>query len=241
MYKKKKTVIVFAGIALLFVMIISGIMFYYYWMEVQYRRYFDITLNELEQMTSKDQLEINIKKYEWIVKKKQFDDLSLTIYHDWPYTGGDYDAGLYYRDVGQLINDINDVFYGEIDYEKYEEYYGSTYKYIYYVNVDKQNLLQHSKELKKLNYKAISYVSSSNLLRADVYYVFKYKDKPLLEVAMWGMENDADRFNTDMDNWTIFINNVEVENRKVFYDIILPFMTEESAEYFVAVSEHCKK
>ena len=53
-----------------------------------------------------------------------------------------------------------------------------------------------------------------------MYYVLESKKNgKLLEVAMWG-ENDD----------TIFVNGTEVKENDIFYDVIIPFLPEEEAK-----------
>ena len=62
-------------------------------------------------------------------------------------------------------------------------------------------------------------------LNARIYYVFSTEQEgKILDVAMWGFNENAD------DYETIFVNGYNVRANNIFYDVIMPFLSEESVE-----------
>ena len=58
----------------------------------------------------------------------------------------------------------------------------------------------------------------SSYLDARLYYVFETKKKgKIFDVAIWGIGGG------------IFINGFEVKDADIFYDVVIPFLPEESA------------
>ena len=71
--------------------------------------------------------------------------------------------------------------------------------------------------LHKLTPAMLKPVQEGSYMNARLYYVFEYGDSnKLLEVVISQIHG------------TVFVNGIEVEDNPVFYDLIIPFLTEES-------------
>ena len=55
---------------------------------------------------------------------------------------------------------------------------------------------------------------------ARVYYIFKYKNRKIFDIAMWG------------EGRCIFVNGVAFKENTIFYDIIVPFLSDKEAGDF---------
>ena len=64
-------------------------------------------------------------------------------------------------------------------------------------------------------------VEHKTYLNARLYYVFETKEqRKVLEVCMWGADD------------SIFVNDIEVEENDIFYNIIWPFLPDEAVKEF---------
>ena len=67
-------------------------------------------------------------------------------------------------------------------------------------------------------FEVLYYMRNSILIDVRMYYVFECKENgKLFDVVIWGYEG-------------IIVNGFEVEDRRVFYEIIIPFLPEDAAE-----------
>ena len=89
--------------------------------------------------------------------------------------------------------------------------------------VDGNTLKEHINLLNQLsNMNLVPDWRKTSCLDARIYYVFETKEHgKILYVAMWGHGN----------NYTnILVNGIEVKEKNIFYDIIIPFLREDKAK-----------
>ena len=96
---------------------------------------------------------------------------------------------------------------------------------IKYDNVNKivisgSDLKEHIDLLKQINKDDLIPVKKISRLDARLYYVFETEEGKVLDVAMWGDDNN------------VFVNGLEVKWNDVFSDIIKPFLTQEAKDNF---------
>ena len=83
--------------------------------------------------------------------------------------------------------------------------------------IDEENLEISSDLLNKLSQATLTPVEQETYLDARLYYAFETSDDgKVFEVAMWGADG------------SIFVNGNEVENKKIFYDVLVPFLPEDT-------------
>lgn len=82
--------------------------------------------------------------------------------------------------------------------------------------IESQDLEEHMTLLKKMDSTILHPVKEKSYINARLYYVFEVgsSDK-ILEVAINQLHG------------SVFVNGVEVEDNQLFYDIIIPFLTED--------------
>ena len=81
-----------------------------------------------------------------------------------------------------------------------------------------ENLKEQIDLFKQINSDALIPVEHTSRMDARVYYVFKTKhNRKIFDVAMWG------------DDYSIYVNGLEVKSDDIFYDIIMPFLPEHMA------------
>ena len=86
--------------------------------------------------------------------------------------------------------------------------------------VDAQKLNAYAEVLRKLDASILKPVAEPSYVDARLYYVFEVGDSEVILDVVTGAER----------NDTIFVNGIEVETNPVFYELILPFLTEEDCE-----------
>lgn len=97
---------------------------------------------------------------------------------------------------------------------------------INYRNVNKvvvhgSSLVEHINLLKQLNKDVLKSVKNNSRIDARYYYVFETKKKgKIFDVAMWGGNDD----------YSIFVNGVEFQENDIFYNVIMPFLSEDGVE-----------
>jgi len=85
--------------------------------------------------------------------------------------------------------------------------------------IDGNRLKKHTDLFVQLNDAVLKPVIKKSYLNARIYYVFETeKEGNILDVAMWSMTEDS-----------IFVNGIEVKPNDIFYDAILPFLSEGAA------------
>ena len=90
------------------------------------------------------------------------------------------------------------------------------------VIVSVSNLEKHVDLLNQLINVDLIPAQRKTYLNARIYYVFETeKDGKIFDVAMWGWE---------IDNKTMFINELEVEADDIFYDVLRQFLPEDTVE-----------
>lgn len=73
--------------------------------------------------------------------------------------------------------------------------------------------------LKQINNNSLIPIEEKSRMNARVYYVFENNNgNKIFDVAMWGSNN------------SIYINGFEVKGSDIFYDIIMPFLSEDAVE-----------
>lgn len=85
------------------------------------------------------------------------------------------------------------------------------------ITVSSEELASHWALLKELTPSMLKPVQEESYMNARLYYVFETGDSnKILEVVISEIHG------------TVFINGIEVEDNPIFYDLIIPFLTEES-------------
>ena len=227
MRTQKKTCLLLAVILL--ISAISGVVLHFLIQEMYYNKYFKMTSEELEKMTKEEQLEVNLKKYEWIIKKRKMDDLKLTIYCS--------SYGLikeYYDDTESIVYWCE--FITNDSYNQDPEHLS-----MYILNVDEPKLKKHVKNLEQLTYKDIvpMDLAEDAIVDIDLYYVFEYDGKKLfdvgIDIGMWGYykryteSNYPDGPDKKAANF-ILIDGILVKEKKAFYNVIIPFLLTDYAD-----------
>ena len=84
------------------------------------------------------------------------------------------------------------------------------------ITIESEELAKHSTLLRKLDASIISAVNEESYIDARLYYAFETGNgNKFLEVIV----NEI--------NGPVFVNGYEVENNPIFYEIIVPFLSEE--------------
>ncbi|MCL2152521.1 MAG: hypothetical protein FWH57_06115 [Oscillospiraceae bacterium] len=90
---------------------------------------------------------------------------------------------------------------------------------VHKIVIDGNSLKEHIDLLKQINADALKPVKHKSHLDARLCYVFETdKDGMILDVVIGGDDN------------SIFVNGLEVKNNDVFYDVIRPFLAEDTAK-----------
>ena len=93
---------------------------------------------------------------------------------------------------------------------------------VIYIN----DLEEHTDLLKQINSDVLIPVEHESRIYAWIYYVFKTKNnRKIFDVAMWG------------DDFSIYVNGLEIQENNVFYNIVTPFLPEDIAEYLEVEQE----
>ena len=96
---------------------------------------------------------------------------------------------------------------------------------VVYVN----NLERHIDLLKQLSSDVLKPVEHKSRIDARIYYIIKTQNnRKIFDVAMWG------------DDYSIYVNGLEVKSANIFYDIIMPFLPNDIAEYLEFVKDDVK-
>ena len=96
----------------------------------------------------------------------------------------------------------------------------------YKVVVDGSSLEEHIDLLTQLGDTEPVPVENTSYINARMYYIFENKvQRKTFDVAMWG------------NDWNIYVNGVEVQSNKFFFDIVMPFLPEEAAKAWEPFSE----
>jgi len=83
--------------------------------------------------------------------------------------------------------------------------------------VDGSDVEEHIDLFKQISKDDLIPVKKTSRVDARVYYVFESeKEGKLFDVAMWSYKSN------------VFINGVEFEENRIFFDAIIPFLTEDS-------------
>lgn len=95
--------------------------------------------------------------------------------------------------------------------------------------VDSKELEGHMALLRELDASILQPVEELSYINARLYYVFEIGDsEKILEVVI----NEI--------HGSVFVNGIEVEDNPVFYELILPFLTEEDGE-ILGIEQHSEK
>ena len=171
-----------------------------------------------------------IQRFYNVASGTDLKDLSLTIYHTSPY-----DKRLVHWNVDQLIEAIN-VYGLEITSPNRQLRQDQN---AFRIDIDRTNLKDYISEeeyrslLQQVTPEKIEIAEEpagiTGTLDARIYYVFQYNSIPILEVVMWSCGKGGVH---DWDGrWmNIYVNGVEVEADKAFYDVIMPFLPERFAD-----------
>lgn len=157
-----------------------------------------------------------IKKFEDIISSGNLEGLTLTIYHTSPYDKREIHWNLeqliYYVEKYKSSSSKPDVFRDEIGHRILRDYMDVLGQ----LTTDKIELAEEPAGIK-------------GVMDARIYYVFKLNDVPILEVLMWSCSERS--FPVWEGKWlNIYVNGVEVEGNKAFYDVIMPFLPKKCAE-----------
>lgn len=88
--------------------------------------------------------------------------------------------------------------------------------------VEAEELAAHKELLKKLDASKLQPVQEESYINARLYYVFEVGDsEKLLEVVV------TPEF-LDKINGYVVVNGIEVEDNEIFYELIIPFLTEDA-------------
>ena len=89
-----------------------------------------------------------------------------------------------------------------------------------------ENLEEYVDLLKQIGSDDLIQVEHKSRLNARFYYIFKTKNnRKLFDVAMWG------------DDFSIYVNGLEVQENDIFYKIVVPFLPEDMVEYLEVEQE----
>ena len=125
-----------------------------------------------------------------VTERKNFDDLSLTIYY--------IDPLILTRaplSVDRLIN----------------------FRSVKIIIINGNDMKEQISLFKQINKDDLIPADDISLIDARFYYVFESaKDGKLFEVAMWG------------EDYSIFVNEQEVRENDIFYNVIIPFLSEDA-------------
>ena len=92
--------------------------------------------------------------------------------------------------------------------------------------VDGVRLAEHIDLLQELGSVDMRRIRSEGGLWAEVYYIFETNcGRKLLDVALW------------VDNYNVLVNGFEVRGNDIFTDVIIPFLSEEIAEFLMSSTE----
>ena len=144
-----------------------------------------------------------------IIEYGNLNDFSLTIYYMSPFK------------LTRFPLSVDDLVYGitavnEPPREKNDK--NGLYEQKFVING--RRLEEYVDLLIQLSNTQLIPAEKESYLNARIYYVFETeKEGKIFDVAMWGGENNS-----------IFVNGLEVEGKDVFYDIIMPFLSEDAAE-----------
>ena len=87
-------------------------------------------------------------------------------------------------------------------------------KFVTVINVS--NLEDHVDLLKQISSDALIPIKNESRIDARFYYVFKNKfNRKIFDVAMWG------------DDYNVYVNGFEFKSNDIFYDIVMPFLSED--------------
>jgi len=87
--------------------------------------------------------------------------------------------------------------------------------------IDGSDLVEHIDLFIQMSNVTPTPVADETQMNARVYYVFKTSlGRKILEVSMWG----------GRPNRTIFVNGVEVEENDIYYEILVPFLSEKALQ-----------
>ena len=90
--------------------------------------------------------------------------------------------------------------------------------YDYKIIISGSNLDEHIDLLKQMGNAALIPVIHSSRIDACLYYIFETEEEgKIFDVAMWG------------DNYSIYVNGLEVKSNDIFYDIVMPFLSDDLA------------
>ena len=84
--------------------------------------------------------------------------------------------------------------------------------------INGSTLKEQADLFKQLNSDALIPVKYESRIDARFYYVFKTKiNRKIFDVAMWGHD------------YSIYVNGLEVKSNDIFYDIVMPFLSDDLA------------
>ncbi|WP_422658084.1 hypothetical protein ACK8P5_20415 [Paenibacillus sp. EC2-1] len=91
--------------------------------------------------------------------------------------------------------------------------------YVYKEIVNGSSLEEHIDLLNQLNNHVLIPVGNKSSIDARFYYVFENKkNRKVLDVSMWGNDN------------SIFVNGLEIQEDDIFYDIVMPLLSEDGVK-----------
>jgi len=144
-----------------------------------------------------------------LIEQERLNDVTLTIYYKNPFAFTrqplSFDDLVYgitaVNEPSREKNDINGL-------------------YEHKIVVDSNRLEEHIDLLNQMSSTTLIPVEKESYLNTRIYYVFETeKNGKVFDVAMWGGD----------DEYSIFVNGVEVKVNDIFYDVIMPFLPKEVA------------
>jgi len=91
--------------------------------------------------------------------------------------------------------------------------------------IDGNSLKTHIDLLKQISNGNLVPVIWKSYLNARIYYIFETEENgKILEGVMWGHSEYVNKYNI------IFVNGIAIKGNDVFYEIIIPFLPEHTAE-----------
>jgi len=102
--------------------------------------------------------------------------------------------------------------------------------YDYKITIDDSNLELYKDSINQLITEPLIPYEQKTRLDCHIYYVFETPiHRKLYEVALWG------------SGGSIYVNGIAVKEADIYYDIILPFLPQDEADYFKALISEIKQ
>ncbi len=175
--------------------------------------------------TPEHKLQEQLAKFNDIIANEDVDELTLTIYFSSPYIKRDI-----YWNTDQLIDYIEMHGRGLYSFPRAKEIISWDTFSIYVPRIILREYVDLLQQIRPEIIKIVDEPDGVNsVLDAHIYYIFKYNEMPILDVAMWsGSKNGLPKWDGRWLN--IYVNGVEIEADKAFYDVIMPFLPERFAD-----------